>query len=121
VSPIVWLLVQRGRVFRVLIEGAALVLLGQKLLDFPVVLLDANGKLQIFARDGIPVLFSDWLAEFELLGFSGATNLVHHHDCQKIADGREKEAVKIVLNAVTDSVAKDVKDDLTNHKEEDAK
>jgi hypothetical protein len=121
VSPVVWLLVQRGRVVGILIVGAAPVLLGQKLLDLPIVLLDADGKLEIFARDGIPVLFLDWLAELELLDFSGATNLVHHHDCEKIADSREKEAVKIMLHAVADGVAEDVKNDLTNHEEEDAK
>jgi hypothetical protein len=59
VSPVIWLLVQRGRILGVLVVGGALVLLRQKLLDFPVVLLDADGKLQIFARDGIPVLFLD--------------------------------------------------------------
>jgi hypothetical protein len=42
VSSVVRLLVQRGRVIRILVDSAALV---------PVVLLDADRKLEIFARD----------------------------------------------------------------------
>lgn len=67
VAAIVWLLIQRRRVFGLLVHGAALVFLGQKLLDFPVVLLDANRKFEIFARDGIPVLFLESLAQLQLL------------------------------------------------------
>lgn len=121
VTAIVWLLVQRGRVLGLLVDGAALVFLGQKLLDFPVVLLDADGKLEIFARDGIPVLFLESLANCDYWYFSGATNLVNHHDCEKIADGRKEEAIKIVLDIVADGVAEDVEDNLANNEEEDAK
>ena len=69
VTTVVWLLIQRWGVFGLLVDSAALVLLGQKLLDFPVVLLDSDGKFEIFARDGIPVLFLDALAYSRLLEF----------------------------------------------------
>ena len=51
----------------------------------------------------------------------GATNLVDHHDCEQVADGSEEQAVKVVLNAVADGVAKDIQDDLSNHEKENAK
>lgn len=53
----VWLLVKRRRILGLLVDCAALILLWQKLLDFPVVLLDTNGKLKVLSCDGIPVLF----------------------------------------------------------------
>lgn len=51
VAAVVWLLIQRGRVFGLLVDGTTLVFLGQELLDLPIVLLDADGKLEIFACD----------------------------------------------------------------------
>jgi hypothetical protein len=51
VSSVVRLLVQRGRVIRILVDSTALVLLGQEFFDLPVMLLDADRKLEIFARD----------------------------------------------------------------------
>jgi len=51
-----------------LVDSATLVLLWEKLLDLPVVLLDADRELKIFASDGVPVLFLDLLAGGERLG-----------------------------------------------------
>jgi hypothetical protein len=59
------LLVHRRGVLGLLVDGAALVLLWQELFDFPVVLLDTNGKLEVFASDRVPVLFLDLLAKGE--------------------------------------------------------
>jgi hypothetical protein len=57
--PSVRLLVKRRRVLGLLVDGTALVLLWQKLLDFPVVLLDANRELEVLSCDRVPVLFLD--------------------------------------------------------------
>jgi hypothetical protein len=51
VAAIIWLLVQRRRVLGLLVDGTALVVLGQEFFDFPGVLFDADGKFEIFARD----------------------------------------------------------------------
>jgi hypothetical protein len=56
-TPVIRLLVQRGRVFGLLVYGAAFVILGQELLDLPVVLLNADRELKIFTGDRIPVLW----------------------------------------------------------------
>jgi hypothetical protein len=50
-----------------------------------------------------------------------AINLVYHHDCEKIADGGEKETIEVVLHLVADGVTKDVQDNLADDEEEDAK
>jgi hypothetical protein len=62
-AAVVRLLVQRRRIFGLLIEGAALVVLWQELFDLPVMLFDADGELKVFASDGIPVLILDQLAQ----------------------------------------------------------
>jgi hypothetical protein len=51
VAAIVRLLVQRRRVLGLLVDSTALVVLGQEFLDFPGVLLDADRKFEVFARD----------------------------------------------------------------------
>jgi uncharacterized protein (AIM24 family) len=51
-------MVYRRGVLGFVVDGA-LVVFWEKLLDFPVVLLDAHGEFQIFAGDGVPVLFLD--------------------------------------------------------------
>lgn len=71
-SRVVRLLVHRRGVFRLLVGGTTLVLLGQEFLDLPVVLLNTDGKLEVFTGDGVPVLFLDKLARAERLGKSGA-------------------------------------------------
>jgi hypothetical protein len=45
------LLVDGASVLGLVIDGSTLVLLGQELLDLPVVLLDADGELEVFAGD----------------------------------------------------------------------
>lgn len=45
------LLVDGAGVLGLVVDGTALFLLGQEFLDFPVVLLDADGKLEILASD----------------------------------------------------------------------
>jgi hypothetical protein len=50
------LMVDGASVLGLVVDGSALVLLGQELLDFPIVLLDADGKLEVFAGDRVPVL-----------------------------------------------------------------
>jgi hypothetical protein len=50
----------------------------------------------------------------------GCTNLVDHHDCKQVADRRKEQPIEVVLGAIADNVAKDVQDDLSNHKEEHA-
>ena len=117
------LLVDRRGVLRLLVDGAALVLLGEQLLDLPVVLLDADGELEVLAGDGVPVLFlDDPLARGDRFRFHGRgnTNLVDHHDGEEVADGGEEQAVQVVLDAVADGVAEDVQDDLADDEEEDA-
>jgi hypothetical protein len=71
-SVVVWLLVQRWRILGLLVDGTALVLLWQEFFDFPVVLLDADGEFEIFAGDGIPVLFLASLARSKLLRICGS-------------------------------------------------
>jgi hypothetical protein len=51
VAAIIRLLVQRGRILGLLVNGTTLVFLRQELLDFPIVLLDADREFEIFARD----------------------------------------------------------------------
>ena len=63
--------------------------------------LDADGKFEIFAGNGVPVL-------------------VDHHDSQQVADGGEEKAVHVVLHRVADAIAEDVENNLANDKEEDA-
>ena len=46
-----------ARIVGVLVDRcAALVVVGEETLDFPVVDLGSNGELEIFAGDGVPVL-----------------------------------------------------------------
>ena len=45
------LMVDGASVLGLVVDGSTLVLLGQELLDFPIVLLDADGKLEVFACD----------------------------------------------------------------------
>lgn len=47
----VGLLVDRRSVLGFLVDGASLILLWQQLLDFPVVLLDADGELEILSSN----------------------------------------------------------------------
>lgn len=54
----VWLLIQRRGVVGVLVVGGTLVILWEGFFDLPVVLLDADGELEIFSGDGVPVLDS---------------------------------------------------------------
>lgn len=58
-AAVVRLLVQRGRVFGLLVNGATLVVLGKEFFDFPIVLLDTNRELEIFTGDRIPILRED--------------------------------------------------------------
>lgn len=51
----------------------------------------------------------------------GTTNLVDHHDCEQVTDGRKEQAVKVMLDTVADGVAKDVQNYLADNEEEDAK
>jgi hypothetical protein len=67
VAAIVRLLVQRGCVLGLLVDGTTLVVFRKEFLDFPVVLLDADGEFEIFAGNRVPVLFLDWLADARLL------------------------------------------------------
>lgn len=55
-------MVVRARVaIRILgVDGCAAIFLGQELLDFPVVHSGADGKLEIFLGDGVPVLQDDY-------------------------------------------------------------
>jgi hypothetical protein len=53
------LLVQRGRVFGLLVNGATLIVLGKEFFDFPIVLLNTNRELEIFTGDRIPILSGD--------------------------------------------------------------
>lgn len=55
VAP-VRLLVERWGIVGVLVYSTALVIFRVCLLEFPVVLLDADRKFEIFACDGVPVL-----------------------------------------------------------------
>jgi hypothetical protein len=50
----------------------------------------------------------------------GVANLVDHHDCKQVADGREEETIQVVLDLVADNVAEDIQDDLTDDEEENA-
>lgn len=50
------LMVDGTSVLGLVIDGSALVLLRQELLDFPIMLLDADGELEVFTSDGVPVL-----------------------------------------------------------------
>lgn len=71
-SVVVWLLVQRWRILGLLVDGTTLILLWQKFFDFPVVLLDTDRELEIFAGDGIPVLFLASLARSKVLRICGS-------------------------------------------------
>lgn len=53
-------MVHGGRIFgrRSLVDGAATFLFGQKLLDFPDILLRADAEFEIFLCDRVPVLKS---------------------------------------------------------------
>jgi hypothetical protein len=51
----------------------------------------------------------------------GTTNLVNHHNCKQIADGRKEQAVEVVLHTVADGVAEDVQNNLSDNEEENAK
>lgn len=49
------------------------------------------------------------------------TNLVHHHDSQKIADSSEEKSVKVVLDSITDRVAERIQNNLSNGEKECSK
>ena len=120
-SGVVLLVVERGSIFGLLVDGSALVFFGQEFFDLPVVLLDADREFEIFAGDGVPVLFLERLAELVPVGFCGATtNLIYHHDCEQIANGCKDETIQVVLHVVADGVAEDIQNDLANDEEEDA-
>lgn len=46
------------------------------------------------------------------------TNLVDHHDSQKVADRSEKQAIQVVLHCVADRSWERVKNDLPDSEEE---
>jgi hypothetical protein len=73
-TSVVGLLVQRGCIFGFLIYGTAFVVLGQQLLDLPIMLLDTDRKLEIFTSDRIPVLLKE-LAVLERLQSNGRPTL----------------------------------------------
>jgi hypothetical protein len=50
-SAVVRLVVERGRVLGFVVHSAALLFLGEKFLDLPIVLLDANGEFEVFASN----------------------------------------------------------------------
>jgi hypothetical protein len=50
------LLVDAARVIGILVYGGSSFFFQYRLLDFPVVLFDADTEFEIFASDGIPVL-----------------------------------------------------------------
>lgn len=47
--------------------------------------------------------------------------LVDHHDGQQIADCREEEAIEVVADPFTDSIAEDIQNHLSNNEEENTK
>ena len=49
--------VHSAGVFGILVDCISAVVFGEEFLDFPVVLLGADRELEVFAGDGIPVLF----------------------------------------------------------------
>lgn len=73
--------VHRRGVFGLVIDGAALVFFRNKFLDLPVVRLDADGEFEVFASNGVPVLFQT-VSRVLKETMSGRTNLVDHHDGQ---------------------------------------
>lgn len=84
------------------VDGAAVVVLREELLDLPVVHSGADREFEILLGDGVPVL-------------------VDHHDAEQVADSGEEKTVKVVSGGNANLAAESVQDDLANNKEEDAK
>ena len=57
ISLVVGVVVRRIGVIRVLVDGASVLVFGKEFLHFPVVLFGAHGELEIFAGDGVPILW----------------------------------------------------------------
>jgi hypothetical protein len=56
-------LVDGGRVFGLIVYGPAFIVIYQRFLDFPIVLLDTDREFKVLAGDGVPVLLIDTLAK----------------------------------------------------------
>jgi hypothetical protein len=116
------LAVDAAGVFCVLVYRTAALVVGKEFFDFPVVLLGTNREFEIFFSDWVPILIFMLVRMNDAFeGKIESTNLVDHHDCQKIANSCKEKAVKVVLYDIADSVGKDVEDNLSNDEEECAK
>lgn len=121
--PLPTLLVQTARVLGAVIVHARPAILDrveQIFLYIPVVLLCADRELEVFARYGIPVLKGE-ISSVHDHPVQPLTYLVDHHDSEEIANGCEKEPVKIMLYTFADLRREDIDNDLADDKEEDAK
>jgi hypothetical protein len=57
------------------------------------------------------------LVNYRESGANG-TNLVDHHDSQKITDCSKEKSVKVVLDGLANSVTEDIENNLSNDEEE---
>lgn len=103
-----------------MVDGSATVVVEERFLDFPVILLGADGEFEVFAGDGVPVLFFN-VSERKIWRRREGTHLVDHHDGEEVADCSEEEAVEVVLDGVADGVAENIQDNLTDDEKERSK
>jgi cell shape-determining protein MreD len=55
------MVVHSTRIFGVLVDSISAVVLGEEFFHFPVVLLGADREFEIFASNGVPILFHNQL------------------------------------------------------------
>lgn len=84
----------------VLVECCSAVFFREQFLNFPVVLLGADGELEILAGNGIPIL--PVLLANILPMVSVETNLVHHHYSQQVANSSKEKSIEVMLDSITD-------------------
>ena len=77
------------RVIHILIHGVSSIVF-KEFFDFPVVLLNANGKFEIFFGDRVPILFTALVKLNCRFGTGEGAYLVDHHDSKKIGDGSKE-------------------------------
>lgn len=78
------------------------------LLEVPVIRLGSNRKLKILFSDGVPVLRIVLAKRKVRTRLQMCSYLVNHHYCKEVADGRKKQAIHVMFDALADVWVKDV-------------